>query len=79
MRLDKYFALWESDAWNKARVRMIQYIRKAKLDDDWFENLGDALEISEAAKDNYNKWDEQFREILALFNDVYMWIIWTGN
>ena len=28
--------------------------------------MGDIMEISEAAKDNYTKWDEQFREILAL-------------
>ena len=28
--------------------------------------MGDIMEISEAAKDNYAKWDEQFHEILAL-------------
>ena len=61
-----YFALRESAAWNKARVRMIQRIQKAKLEREWFEHLGDAMDISEAARDNYAKWDEQFREILAL-------------
>jgi len=61
-----YFGLRESDAWNKARVRMVQRIRKAKMEGEWFEYLGDAMEISEAAKDNYAKWDEQFREILVL-------------
>ena len=45
---------------------MIQQIRTAKLDDKWFEYLGDAIEFAEAAKDEYNKWDVQFREILAL-------------
>ena len=61
-----YFALRESDAWNKSRVRMVQRIQKAKLEGKWFENMGDAMEISEAARDNYSKWDEQFREILAV-------------
>lgn len=61
-----YFGLRESDAWNKARVRMLQRIRKAKVEGEWFEHMGDIMEISEAAKDNYAKWDEQFREILAL-------------
>jgi hypothetical protein len=61
-----YFALRESEAWNKARVRMVQQIQKVKLEGEWFEYMGDAMEISEAAKDNYTKWDEQFREILAL-------------
>jgi hypothetical protein len=61
-----YFALRESDAWNKARVRMMQRIQKAKLEGEWFENMGDAMEISEVARDSYSKWDEQFREILAL-------------
>jgi len=28
--------------------------------------MGDVMEISEAAKDNYAKWDEQFHEILML-------------
>ena len=61
-----YFALRESDAWNKARVRMVQRIKKAKLVGDWFENMGDRMDISEAARDNYSRRDEQFREILAL-------------
>ena len=61
-----YFGLRQTDAWNKARIRMIQRIRTAKLDNEWFEYLGDAIEFSEAAKDEYNKWDVQFREILAL-------------
>ena len=61
-----YFGLWESDAWNKARVKMVQQIRKAKVKGEWFEHMGDIMEILEAAKDNYAKWDEQFREILAL-------------
>lgn len=61
-----YFALQESDAWNKARVRMIQRISMAKVDGNWFENMGDAIEISEASRDSYNKHDEQFREILVL-------------
>jgi hypothetical protein len=61
-----YFALRESDAWNKSRVRMVQRIQKAKLDGEWFEYLGDAMEISEVARDSYTKWDEQFREMLAL-------------
>ena len=61
-----YFALREPDAWNKARVRMIQRIRSANLDDEWFEHLGDAMEFSVSAKDKYHKWDEQFREILAI-------------
>jgi hypothetical protein len=33
---------------------------------DWFENMGDGMDISEAARDNYSRRDEQFREILAL-------------
>jgi hypothetical protein len=61
-----YFALRESEAWSKARVRMLQRISKAELDDEWFEHLGDAIEISESTKDTYNKWDEKFRKILAL-------------
>jgi hypothetical protein len=61
-----YFGLWEPDAWNKARVRMVQRIRKAKVEEKWFEHMGDAMEISGTAKDEYAKWDEQFREILAL-------------
>ena len=61
-----YFALRESDAWNKSRVRMVQRIQKAKLEGEWLENMGDAMEISDAARDNYSKWDEQFREILAV-------------
>ena len=61
-----YFALRESEAWNTSRVRMVQRIQKAKLEGEWFEHLGDAMDISEAAKDNYAKWDEQFHEILAL-------------
>src|SRR2546423_3763711 len=61
-----YFGLRETDAWNKWCIRMIQRIRTAKLDDKWFEYLGDAIEFSEAAKDEYNKWDIQFCEILAL-------------
>src|SRR2546423_11896163 len=56
-----YFGLQESDAWNKARVRMLQRIRKAKVEGEWFEHMGDIMEISEAAKANYAKWDEQFR------------------
>src|SRR2546423_5109021 len=59
-----YFALQQAEAWNKARIRMIQRIRAAKLDHELFEHLGDAIEFSEAAKDEYNKWDVQFREIL---------------
>ena len=61
-----YFALRESEAWNKARVRMVQRIQKVNLEGEWFEHMGDAMDISEAARDNYTKWDEQFREILAL-------------
>jgi hypothetical protein len=61
-----YFGLREPDAWNKARVRMVQRIRKAKVEGEWFEYMGDAMEISEAAKDEYANWDEQFREMLAL-------------
>jgi hypothetical protein len=61
-----YFALSESDAWNKSRVKMVQRIQKAELEAQWFENMGDAIEISQVARDNYTKWDEQFREILAL-------------
>ena len=61
-----YFALRESDGWDKARVRMVQRIQKAKVEEEWFEYLGDAMEISDAGKNNYCKWDEQFREILAL-------------
>src|ERR1700738_4086958 len=61
-----YFALRESEAWNKARVRMVQRIQKVNLEGEWFEYMGDAMDISEAARDNYTKWDEQFREILAL-------------
>jgi hypothetical protein len=60
-----YFGVRETNAWNKARIRMIQRIRTAKLDDKWFEYLGDTIEFAEAAKDEYNKWDVQFREILA--------------
>lgn len=61
-----YFALLESDGWNKSRVRMVQRIQKAKLMEEWFENMGDGIDISEVARDRYFKWDEQFREILAL-------------
>ena len=61
-----YFGLQESDTWNKAQVRMIQWIQKAKVEGKWFEHMGDIMEISEATKDNYAKWDEQFHEILAL-------------
>ena len=61
-----YFALRESDAWNKARVRMVQRIQKAKLVGDWFENMGDGMDISEVARNNYAQKDEQFREILAI-------------
>lgn len=61
-----YFGLWEPDEWNKARVRMVQRIRNAKVEEEWFEHMGDAMEISDTAKDEYAKWDEQFREILAL-------------
>ena len=61
-----YFGSRQADAWNKARTRMIQRIQVAKLDDIMFEYLGDAIEFSEQAKDKYNKYDEQFREILAL-------------
>ena len=61
-----YFALRESDAWNKARVRMIQRIQKAQLVGDWFENMGDGMDISKVARDNYAQKDEQFHEILAL-------------
>ena len=53
-----YFALREPDTWNKARVRMIQRIRSANLDDEWFEHLGDAMGFSVSAKDKYHKWDE---------------------
>ena len=45
---------------------MVQWIRKVKVEGEWFEHMGDVMEISEAAKDNYTKWDEQLREILAL-------------
>jgi hypothetical protein len=61
-----YFALQESDAWNKARVRMVQRIQKAKIVGDWFKNMGDGMDISEVARDNYSRRDQQFREILAL-------------
>jgi hypothetical protein len=61
-----YFGLQQTDAWNKARVRMIQRIQAAKLENEMFEHLGDAMEFADEAKDKYNKYDEQFREILAL-------------
>ncbi len=48
-----YFGLREPDAWNKARMRMVQWIRKAKVEGEWFEHMGDAMEISEAARDEY--------------------------
>ena len=50
-----YFGLRESDAWNKAQVRMLQRIRKAKVEGEQFEHIGDIMEILEAAKDNYAK------------------------
>ena len=52
-----YFALWESDAWNKTRVRMVQRIQKAQLVENWFENMGDGMDISEVAWDNYSQND----------------------
>ena len=61
-----YFGLQQTDAWNKARTRMIQRIQAAKLENEMFEHLGDAMEFSDEAKNKYNKYDEQFREILAL-------------
>ena len=61
-----YFGLKQTDAWNKARTRMIQRIRAAKLENEIFEHLGDAMEFSDEARDKYNKHDEQFREILVL-------------
>jgi hypothetical protein len=61
-----FFALQEPDAWNKARVRMVQRIQKAKLVEDWFENMGDGMDILAVARDNYSRKDIQFREILAL-------------
>src|SRR5205807_567261 len=61
-----YFVLRESDAWNKSRVRMVQRIQKARLEREWFEYLGDAMEISEVVRDGYSEWDEQFHEILVL-------------
>ena len=61
-----YFGLRQTNAWIKARTRMIQRIRVAKLEHEMFDHLGDAIEISEQAKDKYNKYDQQFREILAL-------------
>lgn len=61
-----YFAVREANAWNKARTRMIQRIRAAKLEHEMFDYLGDAIEFSDEAKDKYNKYDEQFRGILAL-------------
>ena len=50
-----YFALRESKAWHRARVRMVQRIQKARLEGEWFEHMGDAMDISEAARDNYTK------------------------
>ena len=50
-----YFGLQESDAWNKAWVRMVQRIRKAKVEGEWFEHMGNIMEISKATKDNYAK------------------------
>lgn len=61
-----YFGIQQMNAWNKARTRMIQRIRAAKLESEIFEHLGDAMEFSDDAKDKYNKHDEQFREILVL-------------
>jgi hypothetical protein len=61
-----YFGLQLTDAWNKARTRMIQRIRSAKLENEMFEHLGDAMEFSDEARDKYNKHEEQFREILVL-------------
>lgn len=61
-----YFALRESDAWNKARVKMVQRIQKAQLMGEWFENMGDRMDISEVAQNNYSQKDEQLREILAV-------------
>ena len=61
-----YFGVRQTDAWNKARIRMIRRIQTAKLQDEWFEHVGDAIEFLDAAKDEYNKWDVIFREILAL-------------
>ena len=33
---------------------------------DWFENMGDGMEISEVARNDYTQKDKQFCEILAL-------------
>jgi hypothetical protein len=57
-----YFALRESDTWNKARVRMVQRIQKAKLMGDWFENMGDGMDISEVALLNECRAERSPRE-----------------
>jgi hypothetical protein len=41
-----YFALRESDAWNQARVKMVQRIQKVQLVGEWFENMGDGMDNS---------------------------------
>jgi hypothetical protein len=45
---------------------MIQRIPTPKVDGDFFEMGVDSVEISQKAKDSYIKWDERFRELLAV-------------
>jgi hypothetical protein len=61
-----YFSVQKSEAWKKARIRMIQRIRAGKLDGDFFEMDGDTMSISQASKDSYIKWDVKVRELLAI-------------
>lgn len=61
-----YFGVQQPNAWNKARTRMIRRIQAAKLENEMFEHLGDAMEFSIEAMEKYKKYDENFREILAL-------------
>ena len=61
-----YFGLQQANVWIKVQTRMIQWIQAIKLEYEMFDYLSDAIEFFEQAKDKYNKYDEQFREILTL-------------
>lgn len=61
-----YFAQDKLSAWKHARLRMMNRLQESN---EWFEIVevnGERLDFCQHGIDRYNKWDRQFRELLAI-------------
>jgi len=61
-----YFVLDRQDAWKNARSRMIESLGNSDCWNKMIEVQGDGLNFLKAGVDEYEMWDNKFRELLAI-------------